>query len=195
MGVQTSGFISLQNLDHEDAFSDSDLELLTTLAASLSVALENVRLVEQTRQRAAELAIINDVQQGLASLVEPQAMFDLVGEKLRQIFDAETFYIGVLDRPSGLVHYPYMVERGERFPDEPGPPAGFSKRVLETGRLVLLNQGVAEARKRAGPVWPPARRPSRSSRCRSSWTAPPAASSRCRTWTTNRPSASPMCGS
>ena len=150
MGVQTSGFISLQNLDHEDAFSDSDLELLTTLAASLSVALENVRLVEQTRQRAAELAIINDVQQGLASLVEPQAMFDLVGEKLRQIFDAETFYIGVLDRITGLVHYPYMLERGERFPDDPGPPGGFSKRVLETGRLVLLNEGVAEAREAAG---------------------------------------------
>ena len=150
MGVQTSGFISLQNLDHEDAFSDSDLELLTTLAASLSVALENVRLVEQTRQRAAELAIINDVQQGLASLVEPQGMFDLVGEKLRQIFDAETFYLGILDRPSGLVHYPYMVERGERFPDEPGPPAGFSKRVLETGRLVLLNEGVAKAREARG---------------------------------------------
>jgi GAF domain-containing protein/CheY-like chemotaxis protein len=149
-GAQTSGYISLQNIDHEDAFSDSDQELLTTLAASLSVALENVRLVEQTRQRAAELAIINDVQQGLASKVEPQAMFDLVGEKLRQIFDAETFYLGILDRPSGLVHYPYMVERGERFPDEPGPPAGFSKRVLETGRLVLLNEGVAAAREASG---------------------------------------------
>ena len=171
-------------------------ELLTTLAASLSVALENVRLVEQTRQRAAELAIINDVQQGLASLVEPQAMFDLVGEKLRQIFDAETFYLGILDRPSGLVHYPYMVERGERFPDEPGPPAGFSKRVLETGRLVLLNEGVADGtRGAAGPAWPQARRPSRSSPSRSSSTAPPAASSRCRTWTMSTPSASPTCGS
>ncbi|HTS14519.1 MAG TPA: GAF domain-containing protein, partial [Candidatus Sulfotelmatobacter sp.] len=145
-GAQTSGFITLQNLDHEDAFSDSDLELLTTLAASLSVALENVRLVEQTRQRAAELAIINDVQQGLASLVEPQAMYDLVGEKLRQIFDAETFYIGVLDRPTGLIHYPYMVERGERFPDDPGLPGGFSKRVLDSGRMVLLNEGVEKAR-------------------------------------------------
>ena len=176
MGVQTSGFISLQNLDHEDAFSDSDLELLTTLAASLSVALENVRLVEQTRQRAAELAIINDVQQGLASQVDPQAMFDLVGEKLRQIFDAETFYIGVLDRVTGLVHYPYMVERGERFPDEPGPPGGFQQAgpgdrpagPAERGR------GGGTGAERA-PAWPPARRPSRSSPSPSSSTARPAA--------------------
>ena len=151
LGAQPGGYISLQNLDHEDAFSDSDLELLTTLAASLSVALENVRLVDQTRQRAAELAIINDVQQGLASLVEPQAMYDLVGEKLRQIFDAETFYIGVLDRVTGFVHYPYMVERGVHFPDEPRPQGGFTKRVLESGRMVLLNEGVAEAREAGGP--------------------------------------------
>ena len=44
--------ISLQNLDRENAFSESDVELLTTLAASLSVALENVRLIDETRQRA-----------------------------------------------------------------------------------------------------------------------------------------------
>ena len=36
--------ISLQNIDRRHAFSDADVELLTTLAASLSVALENARL-------------------------------------------------------------------------------------------------------------------------------------------------------
>ncbi len=65
------GRISLQNLDHDDAFSDSDLRLLTTLAASLSVALENARLVDETRQRAAELAIVNDVGQAAAGAAGP----------------------------------------------------------------------------------------------------------------------------
>ena len=48
-------------------------QLLTTLASSLSVALENARLFDETQrlltetnERAAELAIINSVQQGLA---------------------------------------------------------------------------------------------------------------------------------
>jgi GAF domain-containing protein len=61
VGDETRGVISLQNIDREDAFSDSDVELLTTLAASLSVALENVRLIDETRQRLAELATINQV--------------------------------------------------------------------------------------------------------------------------------------
>ena len=61
-------------MDHEDAFSDSDVRLLQTLANSMSVALENARLFDETQrllketeQRGAELAIINSVQEALAS--------------------------------------------------------------------------------------------------------------------------------
>src|SRR5207253_10548137 len=68
------GSISLQQLDRVNAFSDADVQLLSTLASSLSVALENARLFDETQRllaetkdRAAELAIITSVQQGLAS--------------------------------------------------------------------------------------------------------------------------------
>ena len=65
--------ISLQNLDKENAFSDSDVTFLKPLANSMSVALENAtlfdetnRLLKETEQRNAELAVINSVQEGLA---------------------------------------------------------------------------------------------------------------------------------
>ena len=70
VGDEVRGIISLQNIDREDAFSDSDVELLTTLAASLSVALENVRLIDETRQRLAELATVNEVGQALSSQLD-----------------------------------------------------------------------------------------------------------------------------
>ena len=89
--------ISLQNLDREHAFSEADVRLLTTLAGSLSVALENARLFEETRQRNAELALINDVQRGLAENLEMQAMYDLVGDRIQEIFDAQVVDIGILD--------------------------------------------------------------------------------------------------
>jgi sigma-B regulation protein RsbU (phosphoserine phosphatase) len=44
---QITGILSLQNVDQENAFSESDVRLLQTLAGSLSVALENARLWEQ----------------------------------------------------------------------------------------------------------------------------------------------------
>ena len=41
------------------------------------------------KQRAAELAIINSVQEGLASKLDMQGIYDLVGDKIREIFDAQ----------------------------------------------------------------------------------------------------------
>ena len=98
VGDRATGLISLQNIDREHAFSDADVRLLTTLAGSLSVALENARLFEETRQRNAELALINDVQHSLAENLEMHAMYELVGDRLQEIFDAQVVDIGVLDR-------------------------------------------------------------------------------------------------
>ena len=97
--------ISLQNLERERAFSEADLRLLATLAGSLSVALENARLFEETRQRNAELSLINDVQRSLAENLEMHAMYELVGDRLQEIFDAQVVDIGVLDRESGKLRF------------------------------------------------------------------------------------------
>jgi GAF domain-containing protein/CheY-like chemotaxis protein len=147
-GVGT-GVISLQNMDNPDAFSESDVRLLTTLAASLSVALENVRLFDETKRllaetnaRAAELAIINSVQQGLAGRLEMQAMYDLVGDKIREIFDAQGVNIGILDPSDGLLHFPYTIEKGVRFEDIPSQIIGFRRKVFETRAPMLVNRDV-----------------------------------------------------
>src|ERR1700729_74496 len=55
---RATGVISLQNVDRTHAFGEDDLRLLTTLAGSLSVALDNARLLHETRQRVAELATV-----------------------------------------------------------------------------------------------------------------------------------------
>jgi GAF domain-containing protein/CheY-like chemotaxis protein/HPt (histidine-containing phosphotransfer) domain-containing protein len=145
VGDQAKGVISLQNLDREHAFSDADVRLLTTLAGSLSVALENARLFEETRQRNAELALINDVQRGLAENLEMQTMYDLVGDRLREIFDAQVLDIGVLDPEARVIRYPYTLERGVRLPDEPTPiVAGPGAHVLETREPLLINERFAE---------------------------------------------------
>ena len=76
--------ISLQNIDRTNAFTESDVRLLTTLAGSLSVALENARLVHETRQRNAELALINSVQEALAGELELQAIYDSSATRSRR---------------------------------------------------------------------------------------------------------------
>ena len=64
--------------------ADSDVRLLQTLANSMSVALENARLFDETQrllketeERAAELAIINSVGEALATNIGFQGICDL----------------------------------------------------------------------------------------------------------------------
>src|SRR6185369_10412862 len=124
-GEQARGVIVLMDMEREHAFSDSDVRLLQTLANSMSVALENARLFDETQrlfkeseQRAAELAIINSVQEGLAAQLDFQAIVDLVGDKIAEIFGTKNMSIALYDRTSGLMTMPYYLEHGERFPVE-----------------------------------------------------------------------------
>ena len=147
--------ISLQNVDREHAFSESDQQLLETLAGSLSVALENARLVHETRQRNAELALINGVQDAIAGELDPQAIYDAVGDKIREIFDAQVVSIRTLDEATGLLHYQYIIERGERLQAEPVSPVGFSKHVLATQEPLLIVEDIdAEAERYGSPTVP-----------------------------------------
>jgi PAS domain S-box-containing protein len=152
VGTRATGVVSLQNVDRTHAFTEADERLLTTLAASLSVALENARLVHETRQRNAELALINSVQESIAGELDLQAIYDLVGEKIQDVFDAQVVDISTYDETSGMLHTPFAVERGVRYRDESAPLGefGFKRLVVETGESVLLGERVGEARERYG---------------------------------------------
>ena len=66
-----------------------------------------------------------------------QAMYDLVGDKIQEIFDAQVVDIGIYDLEAELIHYPYAIEKGQRIPDEAvpirtadaGPPARAARRA------------------------------------------------------------------
>ena len=158
IGDEARGVISIQNNDREHAFSDSDFHLLITLASSLSVALENARLFDETQrllteseQRAAELAIINSVQEGLAAQLDFQAIIDLVGDKIREIFGSHDMSIALHDRRNNLVAMPYYIEHGERFPVEAFPlGVGLTGHVLSTREPLVINENFLERARQYG---------------------------------------------
>ncbi|HEY1090188.1 MAG TPA: GAF domain-containing protein, partial [Burkholderiaceae bacterium] len=139
------GVISLQNLDRENAFSEADVRLLQTLSNSMSVALESARLFKQTQallaeteQRNSELAIINSVQAGLVAKLDMQGIHDLIGDKIREIFDAQVVTISLYDASHGLLDHVYAIENGKRMEIAPTPLFGYRKHVIETGEPLLI---------------------------------------------------------
>ncbi|MGE5251247.1 MAG: GAF domain-containing protein [Bacteroidota bacterium] len=152
VGGEVKGYVSIQNIDHFDAFTESDLHLLQTLANSMSVALENARLFDETQrllketeQRAAELAIINSVQEGLASKLDMQAIYDLVGDKVRDIFDAQSVLIASLDIRAGMASLGYCFEKGQRFYPQPAVLSQSIRDMIETRQPFLDNRVTLES--------------------------------------------------
>src|SRR4051812_37800057 len=119
MGPNVTGVISLQNLDRENAFSQSDVSLLTTLVGNLSVALENVRLVEEMRLRVTELGTINSVGQAVAQQLDLGMLIELVGERVRETFNADIAYVALHDVGREMIDFPYYFESGSRQETDP----------------------------------------------------------------------------
>ena len=154
MGAEgVTGVIALESYE-SNAFSEADERLLGTLATNLGVALEGARLLDQTRQRNAELAVVNSIQAGLAAELDMQAMYDLVGDKVAEIFDTHVVDIATYDRETDLLHFPYGVERGVRLYEEPRPAFGFRRHVLETGQPLLIDDLELQAAEYGNPLTP-----------------------------------------
>jgi signal transduction histidine kinase/DNA-binding response OmpR family regulator/GTP-sensing pleiotropic transcriptional regulator CodY len=118
-GQKVLGLVALEDFKLEHAFDAATVRLLQTVASSMGVALLNAKSYEAERQRAAELALINSIQQGISGSLNFQGIVDLVGAKLVQLFATDTLVIGWLDDPAGLLYLLFAVERGQ--PVQSGP--------------------------------------------------------------------------
>src|SRR5439155_27147514 len=94
---------------------------------------------------------------------EMQGMYDLVGDRIGQIFDAQTVDIGVVDRDAGTIWFPYSLERGVRMIDHPVEIMGFRRIALETREPVVVNEDMERRCVEAGNPLAIAGEPSKSS--------------------------------
>jgi signal transduction histidine kinase/uncharacterized protein YigA (DUF484 family) len=148
------GGLNIENSEKEYAFTESDLRLLTTIANAVSVALENAhlfdemqRLLKETEQRAAELEIINSVLAGLASKLDMQAIYDLVGDKLCEITGSEIVVIQTWNNETGMTRFDYAREKGQRWEIIERPLTPLNRLIipdLESGKTIVWNDGMEE---------------------------------------------------
>lgn len=151
------GLITVQSYQ-QNAYTPSDIHLLQTIANSMSVALENVRLFDETQrllketnQRNAELAIINRIQTGLASQLDMQAIYELVGEKIKEVFKANTIVLATFDLDKNLMYRYFVVEREQRYYFDPLPIPVHWRAFIENAQPVLIKNNLVEFMRRFDP--------------------------------------------
>lgn len=91
-------------------------------------------------QRTAELSLINSVQEGLSARLEMQAIYNLVGDKLRDTFNAQVVMISQYDARTDRVFHHYAIERGQHLQIRDWMPIDTSRaRIVHTRQPYMIN--------------------------------------------------------
>ena len=146
VGDRTIGVLSLSARE-ASAFSEADERLVSTVASSMGVALESARrfdetkrLLGQTEQQNAELAVVNEVGQALAKQLDLNAVTELVGERLHSIFADVDLFVAFYDKETNLISFPYEIGHGERYHTEPiRADKGLTATVIKTRQSLLIH--------------------------------------------------------
>jgi len=82
----------------------------------------------------------------LVGELDLERIYEDMGEKLREVFDAQVVDILTYDREADLVTSRYAIEKGLRQHSAPRPPAGFSGHILKTRQPLMINEDLDRAR-------------------------------------------------
>lgn len=147
---KTIGVLDVQS-EHVGDFQQTDLELMQAIASQAGIAIENARLfavtqhlLKETEERNAELAIINSMQLGLASKMDMQGIYELVGEKLRGIFGVNGIVIYSFDHERQLVIDEYAYEKGRRYEIPPQQMTPLHEHIIRKGETIFVQENSKE---------------------------------------------------
>jgi len=91
-------------------------------------------------QRTAELALIHSVQQGLSARLEMQGIYDLVGDMLRDTFNAQVVMISQYDSITKMIFHHYAIERGQHLHIPGWQPVDSSRaEIVRRRRPFMIN--------------------------------------------------------
>jgi PAS domain S-box-containing protein len=89
-GTQGLGVLILDNFNTPAAFKPEDETLLLSLTQQVALSLENVRLVQATRERAGQLQALNDVATSMTSSLRSDTLVESLLDQLRPVLPFDT---------------------------------------------------------------------------------------------------------
>ena len=146
VGEKVLGVIAVQDYERADVFDTRHLELLSTLASQAAIALENAQLFKETRERAEQLATLNEIGRAVSGRLEVESVLETVYQQLNRVMSLDSFYIALYDQETNLLKFPLLYDNGARHsqPDTSLVQGTYTRRVIETGAPLLINRTLAE---------------------------------------------------
>lgn len=127
--------------NHSEALNTEDMNARAKLAEQRGDWEEAARLYSHCfEQRHAEINLLNSVQEGLSSRMDMPDIYNLVGDKLRDTFNAQIVMISQYDPQTRRIFHHYAVEKGVHLHLTEWSPVDTSRaRIARTGKPYMIN--------------------------------------------------------
>jgi diguanylate cyclase (GGDEF)-like protein len=136
LGDRVVGVLSVQS-PRANSYSQTDCDLLTAISEQAAVAVENLKNLRASTQRAADLNLLVEVASAVSSELDLHRVFAKIHEQVKRVIDAPLFFVALRAGESENVTLEYLVE-GERI----FPPAEHSLRGTIVGRVIESSKPV-----------------------------------------------------
>ena len=153
LGNQSLGVIGLQDYVHDDAYSEHDLNLLSTVAAQAAIALQNSRLLNSTQAQANEMRRLYELGLSISQAADLNQILQSVIAEALALTGRQLGVIWLLDEASAVSgddpHYlveqvTNLAENGDEPVSVPSEPDAMARKVIEQGTLLLINDLAAD---------------------------------------------------
>jgi len=133
----------------EGVFDEQDLEALESLAASMAGAIENVRLLDQTRRRITELSTLLDASAAVSSTLDFGDILERIARRLSVALQVDRVLIANWYRQSNhletmaeIVNVYWSPGQGPVYHTDYRP---VTKAALESGKAVIADEVISRA--------------------------------------------------
>ncbi|WP_457350328.1 GAF domain-containing protein [Roseateles sp. P5_D6] len=98
---QVLGAILVESYERENAFSEADVRFLSTVGASVGVALENARLFDEIQRRTRESAALAEVGREISSTLDLATVMNRIAVHAKELLDADNSAVFVPEEEGG----------------------------------------------------------------------------------------------
>ena len=106
---QTIGVLGVQEGDGVREWSPEEVAIVEAVSDQVAMALDGARLFGETRTRAEELAVLNELAQSLTALLTVDEVLEETYRGVSQLLDATSLYIGLYDPQKDEISFPFNV--------------------------------------------------------------------------------------
>ncbi|MBP7686709.1 MAG: PAS domain-containing protein, partial [Thermoflexales bacterium] len=139
VGGRIIGVINISDDQRTGRYTQDQVRLAALLADHAAIAIDKVRLLDETLQRAERLALLNRIARAIGATLNLADLLEIIYREVTRVMAAEAFFVALYDEAANELDFRIRIDRDVRESAERRPlQSGLSDRVVISRQPLLI---------------------------------------------------------